>query len=83
MRVRIVLKNRQLIFCTQVGDSLLCACQVDQDDVCASQIGTVLIHDFLELRSLRMAVRSGGRGEVDDHHLAEVVCTADGGAEAR
>ena len=62
----IILENRQLVPCAEIRNSLLGARKIDQDDVGVSEFFTVFIDDFLQLRSLRMTVWSGGLREVDN-----------------
>jgi len=61
----VILKNWQLIFGAQVWNAFFGASQVDEDNFCIPQFRAVFVYDFLKLRSLRMAVRSGGLGEID------------------
>ena len=68
MCIDIILKNWQLILCTQIRNALFSARQIDEDNFCIPQFCAVFIYDFLKLRSLRMTMRSGGLREIDDEH---------------
>ena len=67
----IILQDGQLIGCTEIRNTLICARQVDQDKLCITDVCAVIVDDFLELRSLRMTVRSGGLCEVHHQNRAQ------------
>lgn len=71
MRFDIVLKDGQLVGCTEVRNAIFGARQVHQDDLCPAQFCGVIIDDVLKLRSLRMTVWSGGLREVDHQDRTE------------
>ncbi len=77
-----VLQDRERGLGDEVGQAVLEARQVDDDYTDVPPGTAVLFDDLLELRNLRMTVRSGGLGPVDQQHLTEKLVSAHSSAIA-
>jgi hypothetical protein len=72
-----VLENGQTRARCEIGKAVLESREVDDHDLCTAQRGGVVVDEILELRNLRMTMRSGGLREVHDKHgPKELISTA-------
>ena len=76
----VVLEDGKLVSCTEVRNSLFGTREVDQNNVGVSEFFAVVVDDFLQLRSLRMTMRSGGLREVDNENGSQKLITIAFGA---
>jgi len=67
----IVLQDGHLVFCAQIGNSIFGPGHVDHNPLGVTQFFTVVVDDGLQLRSLRMTMRSGRLRKVDHQHIAQ------------